>query len=59
MVEVYSFFDIYLLYVNIGCVILFGCKVINDKDNKTMKTKLVSKKAKTWLSYSEKWHGTY
>ena len=45
--------------VNIGCVILFDCKVINGIGNKTMKTNPVSKRAKTGPSHSEKWHGIH
>ena len=46
MVEVFSFFDLYLFCVNIGCVILFGCKVINGNNNKIMKMNSVSKRPK-------------
>jgi hypothetical protein len=46
-------------FVNIGCVILFDCKVINGNGNKNMKTNPVSKRAKTGPSHSEKWHGTH
>ena len=33
-----------LICINFACVILLGCKVINDNNNKTMKMNPVKKK---------------